>query len=292
MNGNWQLFDRMISASGAQLRLNASVASIALASSEKPARYKLETESTEALSDGETEELAYFDYIVLATPYQFSGIKVGDDVLQHSVDEIPYVKLHVTAFTSPFSLHSGFFHLPPASEVPSLVLTTLGEDEVTGDPGAGKAGFFSISTHKMVTNPKTGLPEHLYKILSAEEITPKFLSALLGVRVPGTFTGQPEDYPQMVEPVSWIHAHAFRAYPKAYPRVTFQDPILGDGLYYTSGMESFVSTMETNALMGMNVARLILDDVTEKQEDMQTEARSSQEYLDGKRLKTEPMEEL
>lgn len=43
--------------------------------------------------------------------------------------------------------------------------------------------------------------------------------------------------------------------------MTFQDPIIGPGLYYTSGMESFISTMETNALMGKNIARLIVDDI-------------------------------
>jgi prenylcysteine oxidase/farnesylcysteine lyase len=43
--------------------------------------------------------------------------------------------------------------------------------------------------------------------------------------------------------------------------VTFQDPVIRDGLYYTSGIESFISTMETSALMGMNVARLIADDM-------------------------------
>jgi prenylcysteine oxidase / farnesylcysteine lyase len=42
--------------------------------------------------------------------------------------------------------------------------------------------------------------------------------------------------------------------------VTFEDPELAKGLYYTSGMESFISTMETSALMGMNVARLVMDD--------------------------------
>jgi len=35
---------------------------------------------------------------------------------------------------------------------------------------------------------------------------------------------------------------------------------LARGFYYTSGMESFISTMETSALMGMNVAQLIVDD--------------------------------
>jgi prenylcysteine oxidase/farnesylcysteine lyase len=42
--------------------------------------------------------------------------------------------------------------------------------------------------------------------------------------------------------------------------MTFQDPIIRAGLYYTSGMESFISCMETNALMGMNIARLIVDE--------------------------------
>lgn len=32
------------------------------------------------------------------------------------------------------------------------------------------------------------------------------------------------------------------------------------GFYYTGGIESFISTMETSALMGMNVAQLIVDD--------------------------------
>jgi prenylcysteine oxidase / farnesylcysteine lyase len=45
--------------------------------------------------------------------------------------------------------------------------------------------------------------------------------------------------------------------------VTFEETELAKGLYYTSGIESFISTMETSALMGMNVARLIMDDYLE-----------------------------
>jgi prenylcysteine oxidase / farnesylcysteine lyase len=53
------------------------------------------------------------------------------------------------------------------------------------------------------------------------------------------------------------------SYPYAYPRVTFEDIELARGLYYTAGIESFISTMETSALMGMNVAQLIMDDYLE-----------------------------
>jgi prenylcysteine oxidase/farnesylcysteine lyase len=50
--------------------------------------------------------------------------------------------------------------------------------------------------------------------------------------------------------------------------VTFEDPELARGFYYTSGIESFISTMETSALMGKNVAQLIMDDYLEVMEKM------------------------
>lgn len=93
---------------------------------------------------------------------------------------------------------------------------------------------------------------------------------MLGVTIPKDFTGvttsEGEGEPDVVNPISWYYPHVFHSYPKAYPRVTFQDPVIRDGLYYTSGMESFISTMETNALMGMNVARLIVDGILGSQD--------------------------
>lgn len=52
----------------------------------------------------------------------------------------------------------------------------------------------------------------------------------------------------------------WNSYPIEKPRITFDDIELARHFYYTSGVESFISTMETSALMGMNVARLITDD--------------------------------
>lgn len=96
-------------------------------------------------------------------------------------------------------------------------------------------------------------------------------------------------------PISWYHPHVFYSYPKALPRVTFQDPIIGPGLYYTSGMESFISTMETNALMGKNVARLIADDMLgiPSGHDEPTEGSHKVECDRGRKLevpKTRPTE--
>jgi prenylcysteine oxidase/farnesylcysteine lyase len=86
---------------------------------------------------------------------------------------------------------------------------------------------------------------------------------VLGVNVPDNFVGETKGggSTEGVNPISWYYPHVFHSYPKAFPRVTFQDPVIAAGLWYTSGMESFISTMETNALMGKNVARLIVDNI-------------------------------
>jgi prenylcysteine oxidase/farnesylcysteine lyase len=66
--------------------------------------------------------------------------------------------------------------------------------------------------------------------------------------------------PSSGDAISWYYPHVWNSYPYELPRVTFEELELARGFYYTSVMESFISTMETNALMGMNVAQLIADD--------------------------------
>ncbi|KAI1475911.1 Prenylcysteine oxidase [Daldinia eschscholtzii] len=268
--GNWQIFSNMVADSNAHVYLNSTVTSITKekdgASSSVSPKYKFKTTRTDTTDDkAETYPVA-FDKVVIATPYQFSGISHDENVIQHPVDSIPYVELHVTLFASPYRFSPEFFNLEPAATVPISVLTTLGKDDEAkpGPEAAGSAGFFSATLVKVVTNPKTQNAEYVYKIFSPHKVTPEFLSRLLGVQVPDTFTrpvtneeDTREGATMVLDPISWYHPTIFHPYPQKYPRVTFQDPILGDGLYYTSGIESFISTMETSALMGMNVARLI-----------------------------------
>ncbi|KIH93943.1 prenylcysteine oxidase [Sporothrix brasiliensis 5110] len=284
--GNWQLFDRMVRASGAAVRRNTSVTAIGLVPGSAPphSKYIVKTTTTATTTttqavDGagrstSSDDAAEYDDIVIATPYQFSSIAAGDGVLQTAIDAIPYVALHVTLFASPLRLSPAFFGLEPAAAVPTTVLTTLAEDDddddqgASGPDGAGKPGFFSIRTLRRAVNPATLREEYLYKIVSPEKVTAAFLSELFDIDIPDSITGEPlasssssSSPSSSVPPISWYYPHVFHAYPKGYPRVTFQDPIVGDGVYYTSGMESFISTMETSALMGKNVARLIVDDI-------------------------------
>ncbi|KAK3689385.1 Prenylcysteine lyase-domain-containing protein [Podospora appendiculata] len=264
--GNWQIFQKMVEKSGASLALNTSVVSINFEANEEHtserAKYILQIKSTSISADKETYPVL-FDDVVIANPFQYSKISTDDGVIQVPIDEIPYVQLHVTIFASPFKYSPAFFGLEDGEAVPGSVLTTLGKDDdpSSGAQGAGSAGFFSISNLRKVVNPDTKREEYLYKIFSPEKVTPEFLSGLFGVQVPDTFVDNAGELDSDIVPISWYYPHVFNSYPKALPRVTFQDPIVGPGVYYTSGMESFISTMETNALMGKNVARLIVDDI-------------------------------
>ncbi|KOS18279.1 Farnesylcysteine lyase [Escovopsis weberi] len=262
--GNWQIFQHMIEDSHAAIYRNTSVTSLTFAEKgdrpdSPPKRYLLSTETPSTTSDGSAARAAEqyptaFDDVIIASPWQFSNIDASD-VADMRIEEIPYTKLHVTLFASPHALHPDFFKLAPGATPPSSVYTTLAEEEKPGRgaKGVGRTGFYSISTLRTVTNPATQRREFVYKIFSPDVVTPAFLRDALGLDVPETFTGEGS-------PISWYHPHWFHSYPIVLPRVTFQDPVIGDGLYYTSGIESLISTMETSALMGMNVARLIVDE--------------------------------
>ncbi|KAF6828570.1 prenylcysteine oxidase [Colletotrichum plurivorum] len=274
IGGNWLIFDTMLQRTNATVNRNTSVASIEVKSGPTSSKYLLSTKSvhSEAEADAERYPVA-FDNVVIAAPWQYSDIKVSEDLFQHKIDEIPYTRLHVTLFASPFRLSPEFFGLQPGSKAPDTVLTTLNaaDEAKAGADGAGKAGFYSISTLRTATNPETLKDEFLYKIFSPNKVTAEFLSGLLGVKVPEGIVSNGEEEAGAVSPISWYHPHVFDSYPIEYPRVTFQDPILRDGLYYLSGMESFISCMETSALMGMNVAKLIAEDFAGPAEAAKTE---------------------
>jgi prenylcysteine oxidase/farnesylcysteine lyase len=102
--------------------------------------------------------------------------------------------------------------------------------------------------------------------------------------------------------ITWLHEKMWHSYPYELPRTTFDNFTLsmdmsmprpmhvpvqtsggegggeeeeeegeeeemeeGEGLYYLSSMETLISTMETSALAGMNVARLIVDSLSQSQ---------------------------
>lgn len=241
--GNWQIFDGMIKSSQAHLRLNTSVTEISR-QSDNTYTVKASSASVDRPEVFSTS-LDSYDAVILAGPLQFANISF------HPADctlpaPIPYVNLHVTLFTSPHVLSPVAFNLPPSSLAPTTVLTTLPPGSVDPQP------FFSISTLRTIPRP-TGV-ENLYKIFSPAPLTSSFLAGLLGIPPP-----EDSATPIGAADISWIYTKVWHSYPYLRPRVTFDDPQLDTAgrLWYTSGIEGFISTMETSSLMGMNVAKLI-----------------------------------
>ncbi|OTA39864.1 hypothetical protein BTJ68_00089 [Hortaea werneckii EXF-2000] len=241
-----------------------------------------------------------FDTVILAAPYQSLNLTLTpSSLLTHTPSPIPYVSLHVTLFTTPHLLSPTFFNLSPDQPAPKTILTTLPADEAPGQgsSSAGSVGFFSISLIRSLRNPGTGEREYLYKIFSPERVSRGFLARILGVgqrgqsggeKVEGVGEGEgagvdietenDDDDNDDMNPeqiITWLHRKLWHSYPYETPRDGFEPIRLdhggrggnkegggegGRGIWYTGGMESFISTMETNALMGRNVARLVVDE--------------------------------
>jgi prenylcysteine oxidase / farnesylcysteine lyase len=275
--GNWQIFKAMVKASGADLRLNSTVQRV---SKKENGAYVVKaagkTLSKDSNKAGELDQ-EEFDAIVLATPYQFSEISFSPP-LTNAPDEIPYVTLHVTLFTSPHRLSPSFFNFDSstsANEVPDMVLTTLPEGldlgARKGKHGVGPAGFWSVSLLRSI-EMDDGTTQYLYKVFSPSKLTATWMARLLGLPGPDISTDGKDSKNQdsigrlRRHDVSWSYEKIWHSYPYELPRLTFERIKLDGlaveprGIWYTSGIESFISTMETSALMGKNVARLIVDD--------------------------------
>jgi len=275
--GNWQIFANMIGTSAKQHLLSTEVRTI---ERQQDGTFtvgaKMGCCNTEADHPGESATSGVFDVIILATPYQFSSIDFTPPI-QFTPETVPYVNLHVTLFTSPHRLSPSAFNLPPDQLVPNAVLTTLPENEDSA-PGnasqAGSPGFFSISTLRQVTNPsQPDRTEYLYKIFSPTSINATFLARILGLKEPSPITGPFPVYESGTiwdlpkDSVTWIHRKSWQSYPYEFPRTKFEKLRLDDGIWYTAGIEGFISTMETSALSGMNVARLIVDELVRRRDD-------------------------
>ena len=265
--GNWQIFDQAVQYSNANIMLNMTVRGVIKDPISQ--QYYLARDR----EDGEKETLPDpYDSVVLAAPYQFSGIDFEPE-LDYLPQSIDYVSLHVTLFTTPHTLSPSFFGIPPdqSKSVPSTILTTLSAD--TNSSSSEPHKFFSISTLRVI-DPGSGVGgetislQYLYKIFSPAPLTGTFLSQLFGFGSSYTNTTVSDpisDIPK--EHITWAHEKRWHSYPYEIPRNLFEfirlDGWRGSakGIWYTSGIESFISTMETSALSGMNVAKLIAQEI-------------------------------
>lgn len=241
--GNWQIFDGMLKASGAKVLLNTTVSNVYRQSGGSYAVNALSSSYPTGI------DIAIYDTIILAAPLQFAKLSLTPAPV-NPPPEIPYVNLHVTLFTSRHKLNPQAFNLE--SGVPTTILTT------TPKTHTNAPSFYSISTLRTLTNPITHQREYLYKIFSPAPISASWLNSILTPPIASPHQHNTQDK----KDISWIYEKVWQSYPYLPPRVTFEDVQLdAEGkVWYTSGIERFISTMETSSLMGMNVARLVADE--------------------------------
>ncbi len=265
--GNWQIFDEAVKHSKANVIFNTTVG--AVLKDPRTQHYYLVLRSNEE----EAERLPNpYDSVVLAAPYQFSAIEFEPE-LEYLPQSIDYVSLHVTLFTSPHMMSPIFFELPLGEykSIPSTVLTTIPEHMDSTHTEALK--FFSISTLRMIDQDHHGtttldVPQYLYKIFSPAPLTGTFMSELFGFDASYTNTTVLDPISDIpIEHITWSYVKKWHSYPYEIPRNLFERIRLdgwrgsGRGIWYTSGIESFISTMETSALSGMNVAKLVAQEM-------------------------------
>ncbi|KAJ3826223.1 Prenylcysteine lyase-domain-containing protein [Lentinula raphanica] len=221
--GNWQIFDRFLNHSGANIYKDTKVSRITQKQSSKSRQWVVHSDK------GSTGYKA----VIIAAPFHQSNIELPT-ALASQIPKQPYVHLHVTFLTttSP-SLNPEYLALSPNEKAPSMVLTTY----EGARQGRKAPEFNSISYHGKVSEDEWGV-----KIFSEAPIEDKWLESM--------FNNQ----------VTWVHRAEFDAYPKLPPTSSFPPVMLDRGLYYVNAFEPFISTMETETLASRNVVDLLLNE--------------------------------
>ncbi|KAF8912946.1 hypothetical protein CPB84DRAFT_1841381 [Gymnopilus junonius] len=167
--GNFQLFEKFLNSSKANVYLNTHPSSPQLWS----------VKSSRGTLD--------YKAVILAAPFHSTDILFPLSV-SDQVPEVPYVHLHVTllATTSP-TLNPAYFGLPSSSSVPHMLLTT---NQGTRE-GRTKPEFNSISYHGLVRDNEWGV-----KIFSDHEISDEWLNTMFNGHV-GWVVRKWNSYPKL-----------------------------------------------------------------------------------------------
>ncbi|KAK5093998.1 hypothetical protein LTR70_008425 [Exophiala xenobiotica] len=322
--GNWQIFNQMVQRSGAKIKYNTTVTSIASSSespNQKPAVHHHDHNTGQnRTTHTHTHTHTHFDTVILAAPLNISAITLHPPP-SNPPNHVDYVPLHVTLFTTPHRPSPLFFNLPSSSTstspttLPDTILTTLPRtlDPALlprGPPSVGPTTFWSLSTlrtlhpstdgfdliprhvesgHIPLENLQLNTTQYLYKIFSPAPLTTDFMNRLFGWD-DNDNTLHPLSSLQTHPFITWSHERTWLSYPYLPPTTSFDhfdlysspssssssassssssasssssssetSTSMSGRIWYTSGMERFISTMETSALAGRNVARLIVD---------------------------------
>ncbi|CAF1011877.1 unnamed protein product [Rotaria sordida] len=222
--GNYQIFENMIKASSAKLKMNQTV-----------------TKIIKNMEDGKwtvttAESSNKYDIVILATPPHQSNITLIN--IRDEITKVDYVQQHITLFTTN-ATHLGSSYMKMATPISFFVTRHLERQNTTKNL---KLDVEVMSMSKLLYPTK----EHLVKLSS-----PTYLN---DAKLAKIFDGKAN--------ISWVYRKMWHAYPRAPPKNDANFPPINPdkGFYYANAFESFISTMETQCLAAHNIIRLLLAD--------------------------------
>ncbi|RPD56544.1 FAD/NAD(P)-binding domain-containing protein [Lentinus tigrinus ALCF2SS1-7] len=235
--GNWQIFESFVAASNATLFLNTTVKAVSRFSASGPWMVQ-----SSAFKDPRL-----YRSIILAAPYDQTGISFSTKTPLAEVKKRPYIHLNVTLLsTSSPTPNASYFNLGHGHKAPNSVLTTY---DGLRQRGHSEPEFNSLTYHgKVLTKDgekrvnAEGAEEWVVKIFSKQRLEDKWLEEM--------FEGK----------VGWVLRKEWDAYPVLPPTVEFPPVKLAEGLYYVNAFEPVISTMETETLAARNVVDLLMQE--------------------------------
>lgn len=250
--GNTRLIERMIELSGADLHLDSRVVRIGRGHNR---RYRLSV-SRNGIEYTPDSRHAEFDAVVFAAPLQSSKIDLSGLGLESTASLVPYVETHVTHFASSAKVSPKFFDHGLNVSIPDYLLTTTSPSH---DPDllSLRRSTIRIGRGCLSGNKCSHFDTmNLYRVFSRHRIEDSDLVRMIGRQL--------EDGPELSNHgISWVHR---QSWPQAFPRYNKHHRLLenieiGPKLFYLSGAEEIVSSMEMSCRMGDNAAvKLYLQD--------------------------------
>ncbi|KAI8080016.1 Prenylcysteine lyase-domain-containing protein [Halteromyces radiatus] len=237
-DGNYRIFEEFIHRShNTQLLLNTKVISIDSVyeiddHNNKIQQYKIHTSLSEV-----DDEL--YDIVILASPLHLADIDIS--CIQSPKEyEREYHTVHVTLIAGyPDPTYFG----RTENDVPTSIITT---------------GFPLVDHFENQTSPFTTFTRHMI-LDNGESVVKMFSSKSIS----------DQDLTSLFVNTSWVYRHAWQAFPKLFPVDQEEWPSIilhgfdqsntNGGIFYANAFESVISTMETQTLMGQNIAKLIYD---------------------------------
>ncbi|KAJ1964939.1 hypothetical protein GGI12_001101 [Dipsacomyces acuminosporus] len=254
--GNWQVFEKMLQASGATLHLNTGVRSIQHGNDRYTVAFA-DNNGNKTLTDD-------FDTVVIAAPLPLSGI----DVLgtkQQEASLVEYVQMRVTFAIG--TLHPNLF---PGGHIPRLIVTPYH----TTSPFNCLSILACLSSDDSDDSNNSSDPK---RKLSKSQRQKMCKDGPVLVKI---FSHEPVPLDKVFASVKWHQEQLWHSYPKLIPRnshytnsddkdlyrphrppvpqIVLDKRAGSDGIYYINGFEAIFSTMESQTVAARHVVQLLL----------------------------------